>query len=97
MHHLLHVVARSAAGAHTLGPVKLAHVHVVLYDRNNWLTFEFYVSVEQLLVEHLVHADGLAAGLLQRQLLNIIQIFDNLGNHEISGELAVVEAQQQTF
>ena len=97
VHHLLHVVARSAAWAHTFGPIKLAHVHVVLNNSNNRLTFQFNIRVEQLLVQHLVHADGLAAGLLQRQLLDIIQIFDNSWNHEISGKLAVVEAQQQAF
>ncbi len=41
---------------HTLGPVKLPHVHVGLNDGDDRLALQLYVGVKELLVEHAVHA-----------------------------------------
>ena len=91
----LHVVP-SSGWANTLGPVKLAGVHVWFDNGDDGLTLQLIVGVEELLVQDAVHVDALGHGLVQAELLQVGEFGQDVGEDLGLGVLAVVEAVEQS-
>ena len=92
---LLNIVP-SSSWSDTLGPVKLATVHVGLNDGDDGLTLQLIVGVKQFLIQNTIHIDALCHSFIQTKLIKVIQFCHYVWNNFCLGKLAIIETVEES-